>query len=417
MQPLSDRMRPTNLDEVFGQKHLLTKGRVLRNIIENESSINMIFYGPPGTGKTTVANIIARKTNKKLYRLNATNASVKDIQEIVKQLDTLLTTKGVLLYLDEIQNFNKKQQQSLLEFIEDGRITLIASTTENPYFSIYNAIISRSTVFQFKPLTREDIKDGLERALGILKGDGFNIECEKEALLYIGDICQGDMRKALGILELAVCSRDKSEEIKLTPETIEALDQSNMRFDASGNEHYNLLSALQKSIRGSNPDAAVHYLARFIKGGNLDSVIRRLCVIAAEDIGLACPTALQVVNAGCDMAKKVGFPEAGIILSELVIYLATLPKSNSGITALGEAMGDLDKINIGEIPKNLQDTHYAGAKKLGAGGYKYPFDYPNNYVEQQYMPESIKDRKYYTPQNNKYENSIKEYWRRIKGRD
>lgn len=413
MQPLSDRIRPVKIDDVFGQRHILGPGKPLRRLIENNNIMNMIFYGPPGTGKTTVANIIAKNAGKKLYKLNATNASVKDIQSITKELDTMLGFKGVVLYLDEIQNFNKKQQQSLLEFIEDGRITLIASTTENPYFSIYNAILSRSAIFQFLPLSIEDVAEGLKRAVKLLKDEGYDIECSPEAYSYMANISGGDMRKALGILEMAVYT-ENSDHICITPESIENLGQSSMRFDASGQEHYNLLSALQKSIRGSDPDAAVHYLARLIKGGSLDSIIRRLGVIAAEDIGLAHPNALAVTNGGLQMARIVGLPEASIILSEVVIYLATLPKSNSACVAIQEALNDLDTMDTGDIPKHLQDSHYAGAEKLGVKGYKYPHSYPNNYVEQQYLPDNIKYRVYYREGNNKYERSIKEYWDKIK---
>ena len=413
MQPLSDRIRPIGIEEVFGQKHILGPGKPLRRFIENNNIMNMIFFGPPGTGKTTVANIIAKNAGKKLYKLNATNASVKDIQSIIKELDTVMGYKGVVLYLDEIQNFNKKQQQSLLEFIEDGRITLIASTTENPYFSIYNAILSRSTIFQFLPLSVHDIVDGLKRAVRLLQDDGVSIECTPGAFSYIADISSGDMRKAMGILEMAVSTEDTSH-ILITPESIENLGQSSMRFDATGHEHYNLLSALQKSIRGSDPDAAVHYLARLVKGGSLDSIIRRLGVIAAEDIGLAHPNALAITNGGLQMARVVGFPEASIILSEVVIYLATLPKSNSACAAIQDALSDLDATDTGDIPKHLQDGHYAGAEKLGVKGYKYPHAYPNNYVEQQYLPDNIKDKVYYREGNNKYERSIKEYWDRVK---
>jgi putative ATPase len=412
MQPLSDRIRPVGIDDVFGQKHILGPGKPLRRLIENNNIMNMIFFGPPGTGKTTVANIIAKNAGKKLYKLNATNASVKDIQSIIKELDTVLGYKGVVLYLDEIQNFNKKQQQSLLEFIEDGRITLIASTTENPYFSIYNAILSRSTIFQFLPLTAGDIIEGLKRAVGLLKNEGYDIECSPEAYSYIADISGGDMRKSMGMLEMAVYTENDTC-ISITPESIENLGQSSMRFDTTGQEHYNLLSALQKSIRGSDPDAAVHYLARLVKGGSLDSIIRRLGVIAAEDIGLAYPNALAVTNGGLQMARVVGFPEASIILSEVVVYLATLPKSDSACTAIQDALNDLDTIDTGDIPKHLQDSHYAASEKLGVKGYKYPHSYPNHYVKQQYLPDNIKDKVYYHEGENKYEMSLKEYWEKV----
>ena len=413
MRPLADLMRPSDLKDFVGQQHILSEGKPLYNLIKSKNICNCIFYGPPGTGKTTLANIMANYVDKKFYKLNATVASVKDIQDITNNMDNLLNYNGVVLYIDELQHFNKKQQQALLEFIEDGRITLIASTTENPYFVIHKAIISRCNIFSFKPLTTEDIITGLKNSIEKLIKEGLEIQYSNEALNYIGEISQGDYRKAYNILELAINSQVKKIR-EISPEYIESLGQSNMRADSSGDEFYNLLSALQKSIRGSDPDAATHYLARLIKGGNLTAIVRRISVIAAEDIGLAFPIALSVVNSGMELALKVGFPEARIILAEIVIYLATLPKSNSAILAIDATMNDLENINFGDVPMHLKDAHYMGAANLGVGGYKYPHSYPDHYVEQEYMPKELSGKRYYEEQQNKYEESIRKYWKSIK---
>lgn len=413
MRPLADLMRPSDLKDFVGQQHILSEGKPLYNLIKSKNICNCIFYGPPGTGKTTLANIMANYVDKKFYKLNATIASVKDIQDITNNMDNLLNYNGVVLYIDELQHFNKKQQQSLLEFIEDGRITLIASTTENPYFVIHKAIISRCNIFSFNPLTTNDITIGLKNSIEKLINEGLEIQYSNEALDYIGEISQGDYRKAYNILELAINSQVKRVR-EISSEYIESLGQSSMRADSSGDEFYNLLSALQKSIRGSDSDAAIHYLARLIKGGNLTAIIRRISVIAAEDIGLAFPSALSVVNSGIELALKVGLPEARIILSEIVIYLATLPKSNSAIIAIDAAMNDLENINFGDVPMHLKDAHYMGAAKLGVGGYKYPHSYKDHYVEQEYLPKELKGKRYYEEQQNKYEESIKKYWNTIK---
>ncbi|MBS4840655.1 MULTISPECIES: replication-associated recombination protein A [Clostridium] len=413
MRPLADLMRPSSLDDFVGQKHIMSEGKPLYNLIKSKNICNCIFYGPPGTGKTTLANIMANYVDKKFYKLNATTASVKDIQDITNNLDSLLSYSGVVLYIDELQHFNKKQQQALLEFIEDGRITLIASTTENPYFVIHKAIISRSNIFSFKPLSSEDIIIGLEKSITKLIDEGVRVNYSQDALRYISEISQGDYRKSYNILELAINSQVKHVR-EITTEYIESLGQSNMRADSSGDEFYNLLSALQKSIRGSDADAAVHYLARLIKGGDLTAIVRRIAVIAAEDIGLAAPNALSIINSGIELVLKTGLPEARIILSEMVIYLATLPKSNSAYLAIGGALSDLESMNFGDVPMHLKDAHYGGAQKLGVGGYKYPHEFDNHYVKQEYMPQELIGRKYYEEQNNKYENSIKNYWKNIK---
>ncbi|EOU1839843.1 replication-associated recombination protein A [Clostridium perfringens] len=408
-------MRPKKLEDIVGQKHIVGEGTPLNKLIKNKNIMNCIFYGPPGVGKTTLANIISNYTDKKFYKINATTSSIKEIQSITSDIDNLLNFKGIILYIDELQHFNKKQQQALLEFIEDGRVILIASTTENPYFAIHKAILSRSTIFQFKPVSTDDIIIALERAVSKLEKEGYVISLEEGVLKYIGEISQGDVRKAYTILELAIKSQEK-DNILLNKEYVEKLGQSNLKSDSSGDDYYNLLSALQKSIRGSDPDASIHYLARLIKGGNMDSVIRRIGVIAAEDIGLAHPNALQVVNSGIDLALKIGMPEARIILSELVIYLATLPKSNSAYIAIDDALRDLERNNSEDVPKHLKDAHYSGASNLGVGGYLYPHNYPNSYINQEYMPENMRGKEYYKPKDNKYESSIKAYWNNVKNK-
>ena len=422
MKPLADLVRPTELDEVCGEEHILGKNKILDRIIKSGHISNMIFYGPPGTGKTTVANIIARKAGKRFYKLNATNASLKDIQDITKELDTFLGMNGVVLYLDEIQNFNKKQQQSLLEYIEDGRITLIASTTENPYFYIFKAILSRSTIFEFKPVGEEDIKKALDRAI-TLRSKEFNEICIKvtnEAKEYLAAYCNGDVRKALNGLEVALNSTKPNDdkEILINLEVVKDSTQSKViAFDMDGDAHYDILSAFQKSIRGSDADAAIHYLARLIKGGDLISICRRLQVIAAEDIGLAYPQAALIVKSLVDSARELGFPEARIPLAEATILLATSPKSNSSYVAINRALADLENMTIDDIPMHLKDAHYGGASKMGRGvEYKYPHAYENHYVKQQYLPDNIKNKVYYEYGDNKMEKTTKEYWNRVKGK-
>ena len=422
MKPLADLVRPTELDEVCGQEHILGKNKILDRIIKSGHISNMIFYGPPGTGKTTVANIIARKAGKRFYKLNATNASLKDIQDITKELDTFLGMNGVVLYLDEIQNFNKKQQQSLLEYIEDGRITLIASTTENPYFYIFKAILSRSTIFEFKPLGEKDIKKALDRAI-TLRSKEFNeisVKVTHEAIEYLAAYCNGDVRKALNGLEVALNSTKPNDdkEIVIDLEVVKDSTQSKViAFDMDGDAHYDILSAFQKSIRGSDADAAIHYLARLIKGGDLISICRRLQVIAAEDIGLAYPQAALIVKSLVDSARELGFPEARIPLAEATILLATSPKSNSSYVAINRALEDLENMTIDDIPMHLKDAHYGGASKMGRGiEYKYPHAYENHYVKQQYLPDNIQNKVYYEYGDNKMEKTTKEYWNRVKGK-
>lgn len=421
-KPLADRIRPTCLDDVAGQKHILGKGRILRNIIESGNIPSMIFYGPSGTGKTTVANIAAKISNRPLYKLNATNASVSDIKAIVKESEGLLGQDGVLLYLDEIQNFNKKQQQSLLEYTENGKITLIASTTENPYFYVYNAILSRSTVFEFRPLKPEDIEQVLSRALKILKSEmgEDSIDSDGDFLNLLAERSGGDVRRALNSLELAVSYTPPGDDgrLHLTSETVEQCTQKKIiKYDKMGDSHYDILSAFQKSIRGSDPDAAVHYLARLVAADDIQSVCRRLLVIACEDIGLAYPSAITIVKSCVDSALMLGFPEARIPLAEATVLLATAPKSNSAYLALDSALYDLEHIDTGNIPRQLQNVHYDGEGELPKGqNYLYPHDFPNHYVVQQYLPDKIKGKRYYEYDRNKAEQSAKEYWDKIKNK-
>lgn len=421
-KPLADRIRPTCLDDVAGQKHILGKGRILRNIIESGNIPSMIFYGPSGTGKTTVANIAAKISNRPLYKLNATNASVSDIKAIVKESEGLLGQDGVLLYLDEIQNFNKKQQQSLLEYTENGKITLIASTTENPYFYVYNAILSRSTVFEFRPLKPEDIEQVLSRALKILKSEmgADSIDSDGDFLNLLAERSGGDVRRALNSLELAVSYTPPGDDGKLhlTSETVEQCTQKKIiKYDKMGDSHYDILSAFQKSIRGSDPDAAVHYLARLVAADDIQSICRRLLVIACEDIGLAYPSAITIVKSCVDSALMLGFPEARIPLAEATVLLATAPKSNSAYLALDSALYDLEHIDTGNIPRQLQNVHYDGEGELPKGqNYLYPHDFPNHYVVQQYLPDKIKDKRYYEYGRNKAEQNAKEYWDKIKNK-
>ena len=418
MRPLADEIRPQTLDEVCGQRHLLGEGALLRRLIENGTDTNLIFYGPSGTGKTTVANIIAKRAEKTLYYLNATTASLQDVKNIIGDVDTMLAPKGVLLYLDEIQYFNKKQQQSLLEFLENGKITLIASTTENPYFYIYNALLSRCTVFEFKPLTVEETIPAVERAL--------RIEQERSQLPFawaedvpktVAAGCGGDVRKAVNAVELLYRSaKPKDGGLYATSNDALQLSQhSAMRYDREGDNHFDLLSALQKSIRGSDPDAAVYYLGRLLVAGDLLSPCRRLLVIAAEDIGLAYPQAIVVTKACVDAALQIGLPEARLPLAEAAVLLATAPKSNSAHNAIIAAMEDIRHGAVGDIPRHLKNVHADSAGAEKAAAYKYPHVYPNHYVKQRYLPETLGDKRYYEYGPNKTEQAAKRYWDDIKG--
>ncbi|WP_170074968.1 replication-associated recombination protein A [Paraclostridium dentum] len=424
MQPLADRLRPQQIDDMIGQTHIIGKGKIINKLIENKTIPNMILYGPPGTGKTTLANIIANVTGKKYIKLNAVNCGTKEIKDAIDSSKRdLFSYNGIILMLDEIQALNRKQQQSLLEVIEDGSVTLIASTADNPYFVVYKAILSRSTIFEFKPINKNDIFVGLKKSVEkIKKLNTYEIEnVDENALEYIAQTCNGDMRSALNKLELVVnLGTDiTSNSVNITLENV--MDCSTvkmMNFDRGGDDGYSILSAFHKSLRGSDADAAIHYLARLVKAGDIQGITRRLLCVASEDVGLAVPQAITITEACVSAALQLGFPEARIPLAQATIYLAQCPKSNSVISAIDLALADLDSIETGDIPMHLKDAHYSGSAKLGRGlEYKYPHDYENNYVDQQYLPEPIKYRKYYTHGLNKNEKSFEQYWKTLKNKN
>ncbi|MBQ9945114.1 MAG: replication-associated recombination protein A [Clostridia bacterium] len=418
--PLADRIRPKNLNEIAGQRHLFSEGAVLRNIIESGNIPNLIFYGPSGTGKTTVARIIAASTNKRLHILNGTSASLSDVKDVISEINTIAAPNGLLLYLDEIQYFNKKQQQSLLQYIENGDITLIASTTENPYFYIYSAVLSRSTVFEFKSISQEDAVPGIERAFSIMSEDsGEEYDIEDGVIEYIASSCGGDMRKAANIAELSVLGSERAKENEKRAVTLDTVKQvctrTAMHYDRQGDEYYDMLSAYQKSMRGSDADAALHYLARILEAGDLISATRRLMVCACEDVGLAYPMIIPIVKSACDIAMQVGLPEARIPLADAVILVCNSPKSNSGEAAIDAALSDVRAGLAGPVPRHLQNKHFDGEDAAVKGQhYKYPHDAPNHWLKQQYLPDSVKDRQYYFYGDNKTEQAAKEYWAKIK---
>ncbi len=423
MKPLADRLRPKRIEDMVGQSHIIGQGKVLNKIIKNNSIPNMIFYGPPGTGKTTLANIIANTTGKKYVKLNAVNCGVKEIKEVIESTkQDLFSYNGIILMLDEIQAMNKKQQQSLLEVIEDGSVTLIASTADNPYFVIYKAILSRSSIFEFKFIDKNDIFNGLKKACEKLNEiySYDNIKIDDEALMCISETCNGDMRSALNKLELVINLGIDivTNSINVNIDTvIESSSMKRLSFDRGGDDGYSILSAFHKSLRGSDVDASIHYLARLIKAEDMQGITRRLLCVASEDVGLAVPQAITITEACVSSAMQLGFPEARIPLAQATIYLAQCPKSNSVIKAIDLALHDLDNIDTGDIPLHLKDAHYSGAKNLGRGiEYKYPHDYPNNYIDQQYLPDSIKDKRYYIPGKNKNEIAYSNYWESIKNR-
>ncbi|MGX4598885.1 replication-associated recombination protein A [Faecalimicrobium sp. JNUCC 81] len=424
MQPLADKLRPHQIEDMVGQSHIIGKGKVINKLIENNTIPNMILYGPPGTGKTTLANIIANVTGKKYIKLNAVNCGVKEIKEAIDASKRdLFSYNGIILMLDEIQALNRKQQQSLLEVIEEGSVTLIASTADNPYFVVYKAILSRSTIFEFKTIEKRDILKGLKNAVDKIKViyEDKDINVEEKAIEYISESCNGDMRSALNKLELVfnLGIDIPSNSVNITAQNvIESSSVKMLSYDKGGDDGYSILSAFHKSLRGSDIDASIHYLARLVKAGDIQNITRRLLCVASEDVGLAVPQAITITEACVSAALQLGFPEARIPLAQATIYLAQCPKSNSAVMAIENALSDLDNIEIGDIPLHLKDAHYAGAKDLGRGvDYKYPHNYPNHYIKQQYLPDAIKDKKYYIPGENKNEKSFEHYWDSVKNRD
>ncbi|HZJ77044.1 MAG TPA: replication-associated recombination protein A [Oscillospiraceae bacterium] len=419
MRPLADRIRPMNLSEIVGQDHIIGKNRLLNRIIKSGTVPNMIFFGPSGTGKTTVAGIIARASERKFFKLNGTSANIDDIKNIISQIGTFDTINGILLYIDELHYLTKRQQQSILEHIENGDIILIGSTTENVNFSIFNALLSRSTIIEFKTLHTDDIVKGLKKALSLEeKRLNIKIAYENNALNYIAEVAGGDLRRALNTVELIINTYVIYNPDKIDINIEKAIECSQSKithYDRDGDSHYNLLSFLQKSIRGSDEQASIHALARLIKSGDLNSICRRLLVIASEDIGLAYPQAISIVKACVDSALQLGLPEARIPLAQATILLASSPKSNSAYKAIDTALADLDRIDAGQIPYHLCDTHSNSFVKNKAV-YLYPHDYPNNYIKQQYMPDNIKHKIYYEHGNNKFEQSMKAYWNKIKNK-
>lgn len=417
-KPLADMLRPQSIDDIVGQKHLLGKNKVLRKIIESKNIPNMIFYGPPGVGKTTLASIISKETNKTLYKLNGTTASTSDIKDIISDLGTFNAQNGILLYLDEIQYLNKKQQQTLLEFIETGKITLIASTTENPYFYVYNAILSRCTVFEFKSVESEEIKKAVKRAFTVYSREiNKNISLDENVLDYISTACSGDVRKAINTVELAtISSLNEKDNIKINIDTVKQIVEKNvLNHDKSGDSHYDLLSAFQKSMRGSDPNAAIHYLSRLLESGDLISASRRLMICVCEDVGLAYPQAIPIVKSCVDIAFQVGLPEARIPLADAVILVCNSPKSNSAYLAINSATEDIKAGKSGNIPRHLQNKHFDGEDNQNKGQfYKYPHDYKNSYVKQTYLPNILENKIYYNFGKNKNEQLFKEYWDKIK---
>lgn len=420
-KPLAERMRPASIEEMVGQSHLIAEGKPLRNIILSGDLPNLVFYGPPGIGKTTLASIIAAKTDRHLVKLNGTTASTADIKAVAAKIDTFLAPNGILLYLDEIQYFNKKQQQTLLEFIENGSITLIASTTENPYFYIYGALLSRCTVFEFKPLSPADLLPAVERAFLFLKEDSKEDFVIEEGLpQYISQASGGDVRKALNSVELCVLSAPFDDEGRrlINLENAKMLTQrSAMRYDKGGDEHYDIISAFQKSMRGSDPDAALHYLARLLEADDLPSACRRLMVCACEDVGLAYPQIIPIVKAAVDAAMMLGLPEARIPLADAVVLVATSPKSNSAYLAIDAALADIKNGKSGPVPRQLQNKHFDGEDAAVKGQfYDYPHSHENHWVKQQYLPDALRNSRYYEYGDNKMEQTAKEYWDRIKKR-
>jgi len=416
MEPLAVRIRPEKLEDIVGQKHIIGKGKLIDSIMEKKQLMNMIFYGPPGTGKTTVANLLAKSTNRKFYKINATNAGVGDLKNVIGELDTLLAINGVVLYVDEIQHFNRKQQQVLLEHTENGKIILIASTTENPFQYVYKALLSRSMLFEFRKINPGDMLEGIKASKMRIEAEtGKEISFEENSILKMALHANGDYRKMLNYIEIGLLL-ENGNEVVFKEDLVERILQKKIfNYDRTGDEYYDIISAFQKSIRGSDPDASVHYLARLIEAGDIKPICRRLLVIAAEDIGLAYPNAINIVKSCVDSALFLGLPEARIVLSEAALLLALVPKSNSAIIAVDSALQDIGKGEIGQIPNHLRDSHFTGAKRLERGkGYEYPHSYENHYVKQQYMPDKLKDKKYYKSSQTGQETKFSEYNKKLK---
>ncbi len=420
--PLADRMRPQTLDQVIGQRHIIGEGKALQNIISSGKIPNLIFYGPAGVGKTTVARIIAAQSDMRLHKLNGTTASAADFRSIMEETDSLLGQNGILLYLDEIQYLNKKQQQILLEYLENGRITLIASTTENPAFYVYSAVLSRSAVFEFKSVQPEDVVVALERGITFLSEEtGNTITAEEGVLKHIAFTGNGDVRTALNTLENCVNATfpDENGNVVITIDTaVQLTGGSAVRYDKNGDEHYDILSAYQKSMRGSDVDASLHYLARLLEAGDLPSACRRLMICACEDVGLAYPQIIPIVQSAVAIALQVGMPEAALPLADAVVMVASAPKSNSAHDAIMAALDDVRQGYTGAVPRQLQNKHYDGDEVANKGQfYKYPHSYPHHWVAQQYLPDALKDKRYYTPADNKSEQAFASYWNAIKQKE
>ena len=419
-RPLADEIRPTSLDQVVGQRHILGPDGLLRRIIESGNIPNLVFYGPSGTGKTTVANLIAARTNRTLRRINATTGSLSDVKEVLAEVGTMMAPNGILLYLDEIQYFNKKQQQSLLEVIEKGDVTLIASTTENPYFYVYNAVLSRSSVFEFKPVEAADVLPAIDRGLErMAERLGAEYACEDGVREALASACGGDVRKALNAVELLMNSARREEgRLFLTLSDAQAAAQkSAMRYDREGDDHYDIASALMKSLRGSDPDAALHYLARLLEAGDMTTAIRRILCSASEDVGMAYPQAALIAKACVDNALQLGLPEAQLPLAQAVILLATAPKSNSVYMGIAAARADVRAGKTGDYPRHLQNVHADSAGMEREQGYLYPHDFPRHWVRQQYLPDILAGTRYYQYGDNKNEQAARRYWEEIKGPD
>ena len=420
--PLASRLRPTTLEEVVGQQHIIGKDKLLYRAIKADKLSSIIFYGPPGTGKTTLAKVIAHTTSAEFRQINATVAGKKDMEDVIKKAQDLkgMYQKKTILFVDEIHRFNKGQQDYLLPFVEDGTIILIGATTENPYFEVNSALISRSSIFELKPLSKEDIKKLLERAVyDVEKGMGsYGAVIDEEALDFLADVAGGDARSALNAVELGILTTERStdDKIHITIDVAaECIQKRVMNYDKTGDNHYDTISAFIKSMRGSDPDAAVYYLAKMLYAGeDIKFIARRIMICAAEDVGNADPMALTVAVSASQAIERIGMPEAQIILSQAAIYVATAPKSNSAVNAIFEAMDNVKKMKT-TVPSYLQDAHYGGAANMGRGiGYKYAHDYPNHYVEQQYLPDEIKDEKFYHPSDNGHEKDIKEWMNFLK---